>query len=83
MFSAWSHARMVGVAATVVAAAGIVAVLTNDDPSKCDELMARLAAIEGHSKDEAAQSWNEILVLQDGVSERSRIRRDLAANECA
>ena len=83
MVAVWSRTRMVASATTVVAAAGIVAVVTKDGPSECDSLNARLAAIEGRYSDEAAQSWDEILVLQDDVSERGRILRDLAANECS
>lgn len=83
---------MVATAAAVVAAAGIVAVATKEDATKCASLKARLATIEERYGLGSAQSWDDILSLQESAtisqayranSERERILRDLAASDCA
>ncbi len=92
MVDALSRMRMLGAAAAVVAAAGLVAVVTKDEASRCDGLEARLTAIEDRYGFGSAQSWDDILVLQESAvisdayranDERQQILRDLEAQGCA
>jgi hypothetical protein len=69
-----SH-RMIGGAAALLVAAGVVAVAVEHEPFVCSALRARLAAIIPQSGT-AAQRWEDIYVLQYDVSEGLRLRHE-------